>query len=384
MDLKTVRKSFPVTDKAIFLNHAAIGPSPIPVIDECKKWMVHYKTYGDMYFPDLDQMLEQLNEYSKTTGNFINAKNPEEEIAFSYNTSYGLSAIAEAIEWKTGDKIILNDLEYTSNSYTYQVLARKFGLEIDVIQNKNGILPLEAFHDVINSDTRLVAISHVQFSNGFRIDLKELAKLAHENVAHLIVDAIQSCGAIPIDVQSQNIDYLVAGGYKWLLGSMGTSFLYIKKELAEYLNPSFIGSMSDSDPLNLSHHSYLHAVGANRFQASIGYHAILIAKAIEFLDNLGIKNIFHQIMELTELIIEHVQDESSFCLQTPIDNYNQRSGIVNFTCPDGKKIVDKLRKLPFPIVISYREGGIRISPHCYNTEEEINTCLETIKTLSPK
>ncbi len=384
MDLEYLRKLFPVTDKAIFLNHAAIGPSPIPVIDECEKWMVQYKTYGDMYFPSLDQFLEQFNEYRKTTGNFINANNPEKEIAFSYNTSYGLSAIAEAIEWKTGDKIILNDLEYTSNSYTYQVLARKFGLEINVIQNKDGILPLEAFIDVLNSDTRLVAISHVQFSNGFRIDLKELAKLTHENEAHLIVDAIQSCGAIPIDVQSQDIDYLVAGGYKWLLGSMGTSFLYVKKEIADGLNPSFIGSMSDSEPLSLSHHSYSHAEGAKRFQASIGPHAVIIAKAIEFLDNIGIKNIFHHIMCLTDLIIEYIQDESSFNLQTPIENISQRSGIVNFTCPNGDKIFDQLRKLPIPIVISYREGGIRISPHCYNTEEEILTCLETIKTLSSK
>ncbi|MHA1967474.1 MAG: aminotransferase class V-fold PLP-dependent enzyme, partial [Candidatus Hodarchaeales archaeon] len=110
MNLEKIRQSFPITDRAIYLNHAAIGPSPEPVINECEKWMVHHKAYGDMYFPDLDEMLEDLENQRQITGKFINAKCPNDEIAFSYNTSYGLSAIAEAIEWKTGDKIILNDL----------------------------------------------------------------------------------------------------------------------------------------------------------------------------------------------------------------------------------------------------------------------------------
>ena len=384
MDLENLRKEFPITEKAIFLNHAAVSPSPTPVIEECQKWHVHHKTYGDLFFPNLDMMLEGINEDRRTVGKFINARFPEEEIAFTYNTSYGLAAIAEGIKWGKGDQIIVNDLEYTSNSYTYQALAEKFDLELEVIPNINGILPMESFTQKIDEATRLIAISHVQFSNGFRIDLKELAKICHEKGAQVIVDAIQSLGAVPLDVQKQDIDYLASGGYKWLLGPLGTGVIYIKRELAESLNPSFIGSMSDSNPLNLSHHPYTPAHGAKRFQASIGPHTLLIARAVKFLDDLGVENIFAQIMKLTDLIIEFVENESSFQLQTPVESKQQRSGIVNFSCPDGEKIVDQLRKLSIPIVISYREGGLRLSPHCYNTEEEIQTCLETIKTLSAK
>ena len=381
MDIKNLRKLFPVTDEAIFLNHAAISPSPTPVIDECNKWLVHHKTYGDMYFPNLKKILEGIDEDRKIVGKFINAKFPEEEIAFTYNTSYGLAAVAEAIQWVKGDKIVINNLEYTSNSFTYQALAKKFGLNLEVIPSVNGVLPMESFSQKIDHSTRLVAISHVQFSNGFRVNLYELSKICHENNAHLMVDAIQSLGAIPVDVQKQDVDYLASGGYKWLLGPLGTGFIYIKRDLAELLNPCFVGSMSDANPLELSHHPHSPARGAKRFQASLGPHTILLAKAIEFLDNIGIENIFTQIMRLTDLIIEFVEEESSYQMNTPNEHKEQRSGIINFSCPNGEKIVNQLRKLPKPIAISYREGGLRLSPHCYNSEGEIQTCLETIKSL---
>ncbi|UCG00872.1 MAG: aminotransferase class V-fold PLP-dependent enzyme [Candidatus Heimdallarchaeota archaeon] len=381
MNLENLRKAFPVTEKAIFLNHAAISPSPTPVIEECRKWLVHNKMYGDMYFPNLAKILDGIDEDRRIVGKFINARFPEEEIAFTYNTSYGLAAIAEAIKWSKGDKIVINDLEYTSNSYTYQALTKKFDLILEVIPNVKGVLPIEAFEQIIDQSTRLIAISHVQFGNGFRVDLSELGKICHENGAHLLVDAIQSLGAIPLDVQKQDVDYLASGGYKWLLGPLGTGFMFIKRELAESLRPSFVGSMSDANPLDLSHHPHFPARGAKRFQASLGPHTFLLAKAVQFLNDLGIENIFAQIMKLTDQIIEFVEEESSFQLQTPIENKHQRSGIINFSCQNGEKIVDQLRKLSTPIAISYRQGGLRISPHCYNTSEEVQICLETIKSL---
>ncbi|MHA1973456.1 MAG: aminotransferase class V-fold PLP-dependent enzyme, partial [Candidatus Hodarchaeales archaeon] len=322
-------------------------------------------------------------KYRKIIGKFINAKEPENEIAFTYNTSYGLSAIAEGINWQKGqDKIILNDLEYTSNSYTYQALAKKFDLDLEVVKSEDGILSLESFEEVVDNSTRLITVSHVQFANGFRINLEELAKIAHGKDALVIVDSIQSCGAIPIDVQKMDIDFMAAGGYKWLLGPLGSGFIYSKKELAEELNPSFIGSMSDSNAMDLSHHIYKPGEGVKRFQASLGPNALLLAEAVKFLDNIGITNIYNHIIKLTDLIIEFVEETSDFELQSPVENLDNRSGIINFTCPKSKEIVVKLRKLPKQIAVSHREGGIRLSPHCYNTIEEIQEALVTIKRLS--
>ncbi|WP_455463604.1 aminotransferase class V-fold PLP-dependent enzyme [Candidatus Hodarchaeum mangrovi] len=383
MNITQLRENFPVVEKAIYLNHAAIGPSPLPVQDLTQKWMVHHKTYGELYFRPLNQMYEEINKDRRTVGTFINAQFPEEEIAFTYNTSYGLAAIAEGIDWRKGqDKIILNDLEYTSNSYTYQVLAQKFDLGTSIIRNKNGILELDDFN--LDQDTRLVAISHVQFGNGFRINLEELAKIVHEVGAYLIVDAIQSCGAIPIDVQKMNIDFLVAGGYKWLLGPMGTGFIYVKKDLANHLNPSFVGSMSDMNPMNLSHHDYVPGTGAKRFQASLGPNSTLLSEAVKFLADIGINNIYHQIEKLTSLIIDIVLNTPEFILQSPIKQKSMRSGIINFKCPRAKEIVSELRYLPKKVAISYREGGLRLSPHFYNTEDEIIESLEQIRKLSQK
>ena len=377
-----LRENFPVTEKAIYLNHAAIGPSPNPVSDEVQKWMVHHKSYGDMYFSPLNQMYEAIDKDRKKIGFLINAKYSEEEIAFTYNTSYGLAAIAEAIDWKEGESIILNTLEYTSNSYTYQALAKKNKLKLKVINHIDGQLSLEQYKEVLDQSSRLVAISHVQFSNGFRTDLKELSSLVHDAGAEIIVDGIQSLGAVPLNVQETDIDYLAAGGYKWLLGPLGTGFLYVKKELTENLNPSFIGSMSDAVPMNLSHHNYQPGPAVKRFQASLGPASYLIATAAEFLTNVGIDRIFKHIIFLNDLIIEFVKARPSFELNSPVDSLSTRSGIINFSCPNAEVIVTKLRKLEKPIAVSYREGGIRISPHCYNIKSEIQKCLETIDELS--
>jgi selenocysteine lyase/cysteine desulfurase len=377
-----IRDYFPVIDKAIYLNHAAIGPSPKPVTEEVQKWMVHHKSYGDMYFSPLNIMYEDLNKDRDVLGRLINARTPRDEISFTYNTSYGLAAIAEAIPWKKGDSIILNYLEYTSNSYTYQALARKFNLRVKTIPHIKGVLPLEKFQAVLDHTTRLVAISHVQFSNGFRSDLETLATLAHEVGGEIIVDGIQSLGAIPLDVQKTNIDYLAAGGYKWLLGPLGTGFLYVRRDLAELLQPTFIGSMSDSSPMNLSHHHYIPGPSAKRFQASLGPSSYLLAVAADFLLDIGIDKIFKHLLNLTDMIIDFVNDNSNFIMNSPVDEVKHRSGIVNFSCPNAEAIVTRLRKLDKPIAVSYREKGIRVSPHCYNTEEEVQTALEAIKRLS--
>ncbi|MHA1993864.1 MAG: aminotransferase class V-fold PLP-dependent enzyme [Candidatus Hodarchaeales archaeon] len=377
-----IRDFFPVVNKAIYLNHAAIGPSPKPVTDETQKWMVHHKTYGDMYFSPLSQMYEDLNEDRDIVGKLINAQAPRDEISFTYNTSYGLAAIAEAIPWEEGDTIILNYLEYTSNSYTYQALARKFNLKIKTIPHINGVLPLDKFQAALDQTTRLVAISHVQFSNGFRTDLETLTSMVHEVGGEIIVDGIQSLGAIPLDVQKTNIDYLAAGGYKWLLAPLGTGFLYVRKDLAEHLQPSLIGSMSDATPMNLSHHHYVPGPAAKRFQASLGPNATLLAVAVKFLLDIGIDNIFKHLLNLTDIIIEFIQNTPNFELNSPVNDIKNRSGIINFKCPHAEEIVTRLRKLDKPIAVSYREKGIRVSPHCYNTEEEVKTCLETISQLS--
>ncbi len=379
-----LRPLFAVTEKAIYLNHAAIGPSPRPVTNEVIKWSVHHKAHGDMYFSPLDQMYKEIEKDCQEVGKLINARNPTKEIAFTYNTSYGLSAIAEAISWQEGDRIILNDLEYTSNSYTYQALAKKNKLELKVISHSNGELLTEDFSEQLDSKVRLVlvALSHVQFSNGFRADLDELIPLIHDNGAQIIVDGIQSLGAIPLDVQKTNIDYLASGGYKWLLGPLGTGFLYVREDLTEELNPSFIGSMSDATPMNLSHHNYEPGPAARRFQASLGPNAMLLATAVKFLTDIGIERIFSHIINLTDIIIDFVQDTSSLELISPINKMINRSGIISFKCEGAEKVVKRLRKQETPIAVSYREGGIRISPHCYNTHDEILKCMETAHQIN--
>ena len=133
--------------------------------------------------------------------------------------------------------------------------------------------------------------------------------------------------------------------------------------------------------MNLSHHTYQPGPAVKRFQASLGS-GYLLAVAAEFLTNIGIEKIFDHVISLNDLIIEFVNERPSFEQKSPLDNLSTRSGIINFSCSNAEAIVTKLRKLEHPIAVSYREGGIRISPHCYNIKSEIQTCLETIDELS--
>jgi selenocysteine lyase/cysteine desulfurase len=140
--------------------------------------------------------------------------------------------------------------------------------------------------------------------------------------------------------------------------------------------------MSDSSPMNLSHHHYIPGPSAKRFQASLGPSSYLLAVAVNFLLDIGIDNIFKHLLNLTDVIIDFVHDNPKFIMNSPVDDVKHRSGIINFSCPNAEAIVARLRKLEKPIAVSYREKGIRVSPHCYNTEEEVQTSLEIIKELS--
>jgi len=370
-DIQKIRERFPVTRSKVFLNHSAYSPLPQPVVDVMKKY-------------NEDLCLFEINEKDYSLGQEFFAKlvdAKKDEIALVPNTSTGLNIVANMLEYPKGSNVVTTDLEYPSVVYPW--LKKRLGAEVRYVKNVDGKVLVEDIERAVNDKTVAIAISHVEYVNGFRHDLKALAEIAHEHEAYLVVDGIQALGAIPVDVKKDAVDFLTSSCYKWLLGPAGAGYLYVRKELVEKFEPPFIGWASvnpevfdtiefwDIWQLQLSKTASRFEVGSPSFISFVG-----AAVAIQLLLEVNIENIQKRVLDLTEIVIDFVKD-SSFRLTTPEDR-ECRSGIVHFLADRAQKRAEKLKQKG--IIISARSKGLRVAPHFYNTEEEIERLIRELKT----
>jgi len=220
-NIEKIRENFPIVKNKVFLNHAAHSPLPKPVVESMKEYL---QRASEFWFSEVD-----LEEPKRLFAKLINAT--PEELAFVPNTSTGLNIVANMLGYDEDSNIVTTDLEFPSVVYPW--LTKRLGVKVRYVRNINGKVPMEAFENAVDDNTAAIVISHVEYANGFKNDLKFLSKLAHDHNAYFVVDAIQSAGAIKVDVKNANVDFLTAGCYKWMLGPTGIGFLYVKKELIE-------------------------------------------------------------------------------------------------------------------------------------------------------
>ena len=369
--LEKIRELFPIVQNRVFLNHAAQSPLPRPVADAVHKYVEDYANFG---FSSLEE-----EGYGKALfARLIGAK--KEEIALVENTSVGLNIAANVLRYPPGSKVVTTDLEYPSVVYPW--LRKSLGAKVHYVKNVDGKILFEEVEKAVDDTTVAVVVSHVEYVNGFRNDLRALSQIAHEHGAYLIVDAIQSAGAIKIDVKKDDVDFLATACYKWLLSPPGAGYLYVKEELIENFEPPFVGWASvkqeifetldfwDIWSLKLSETASRFEVGSPSTISFVGATA-----AIKMLSDVGIEKIEERILKLTSHLIEGVKN-LGLKLQTP-EEKQHRSGIVNFQIANPKEVVRNLRSKG--IVVSARARGIRVSPHFYNTETEIETLVDTLR-----
>ena len=370
-DMESVREQFPVTKNKVFLNHAAESPLPKPVADAVHKYVEEFSNFGE-------SSIELEDRGKSLFAKLINAK--PEELAIVENTSMGLNIAANLLRYPPGSKIVTTDMEYPSVVYPW--LRKSLPVKVHYVKNVNGKILLEDMEKAVDDNTVAVVISHVEYFNGFRNDLGAISEIAHEHGAYVIVDAIQSAGAVKIDVKKDDVDFLTCACYKWLLGPPGAGYLYVKRELVEKFEPPLVGWLSvkpevfetidfwDIWSLKLSETASRFEVGTPSFISIAG-----IIQALKMFLDFGMENIERRILKLTDYLIETVKD-LGLKLQTP-EEKQYRSGIVNFKISNPKELAEKLNGKN--IVVSARSHGIRVSPHFYNVEEEIDTLMEEVK-----
>jgi len=297
------------------------------------------------------------------------------EIAFTRNTTQGLNIVANGIRWEPGQNIVTAHTEFPANVYPWMNLQR-LGVEVRFTPVRdNRILP-EDVMSMVDAQTRLVALSAVEFSTGYRNDLAAISKFCHQRGIYLSVDGIQSLGALPFDARAYNVDFVSAGAYKWLLGPVGVGFFWCREELIEELEITCVGlgSVVDSDDY-FRYDSPLHT-DARRFEEGSLNHVGLAGfqASVETLLEVGIPNIEKRLHDLTNYLIEGLHARGCEIV-SPIDTWEERSGIVSFRSKNIPSEALHQKLADAGVIVSLRGGAIRVSPHFYNTEEEIERLL---------
>lgn len=369
--MEDYREYFPIVDEKIFLNHAATSPLPLPTLNAMKD-VLDKRRYA-MYKIDVSSIFDKAREL---VAKFINCSSGE--IAFLQNTSQALNIVANGLRLNSNNTIVTDDIEFPSVSYPW---LNRGDVEVKFVKNSDGMIPLNRLLDEVDLNTRVIAISHVIYSSGYRFDLKRLRKLIGNKII-LCIDAIQSLGAIPIDVRDIGIDVLASAAYKWLLGPIGISILYINRRLFEEIKPTIVGWFSSRNieeasfnPLEIKY-----ATDARRYMSGNISPIPLIGllKSLEFIMEIGINNIAESIRKITTHLIDRLSEFKNIRIYTPRE-WSMRAGIISFKIIDknNEKIVEKLAEKN--IIVSHRMFGIRVSPHFYNTIDEIDKFVKELE-----
>ena len=373
MDFRDIQKEFPIKTKMVYLNNASIGALSNRVIAAVNDFMNDVRDNGRNHYPQWCEFADTV--IKDRVAKLIGADKCE--IAFVKNTTEGILIVANGIDWKGGDNVIIADIEYPSNVYCWMNLERR-GVEIRWIKAREGRILGEDIEHLINNRTRLVSLSAVQFSNGFRLDLEKVGEICWRKGIFLNLDAIQYLGALHLDVSNYHIDFLSAGGHKWLLGPIGTGIFYCRKESMERLHPWNVGYHSVDKPEDHLDYDLTFRATAGRFEeAIVNFPGIWgLDAAINIILELGTKQIEKQILQLTSFAIDGLESKN-YQIVSP-KGEGERSGILSFRHPHlpTQAIFHRLQEANIHLAI--RNEALRISPSFYNDREEIEAMLNAL------
>ncbi len=368
------RRRFPVTERYAYLNHASRGPLSPPA------FAVIERVAREMLLVHPDQQAEMARDFRdarRSMADLIGA--PEGSTAFVPNDSAGLAMAAGSLPLRAGDNVICARGEFPANIYPWLNLTRR-DIEVRFIEpGPAGVTP-DQVREIMDSRTRILALSWVNFSNGARIDTAALGSLCAERGISFVVDAIQGVGALQLDLAG--IDILVCGGGKWTLSPQGGGFIYIRPDLIANLQPDHVGwlSMAAHADLerfdDLTQYSFDLAQDARRVET--GSNALLAQLAMgascTYLHGLNIARIETRIVQLCDYLIEGLQ-RKGIPVTAPVAG-GLRSGVVCFAADDPAVTVRQL--IERDVIVSLREGNIRVGIHFYNNEEDVDRLLDAL------
>ena len=371
--LQDMRKLFPLLETKTHLDVAFKCPLSNRVVQTMHDFLADYQRTGG----DKKSWLQMVERARAVFAQMIHAE--PEEIAFVKNTSEGLNTIAWGIGLKPGDNIILNDLEHTNNIQPW-LNQQRFGVEIRWIRNQDGRILPEAVNALMDERTRIVAISSVQYKNGFRTDLKGISEVCRKADALFVVDAIQHLGVLLLDAPYCHVDVICCGGHKFLLGPHGIGVMYVSNSCVDRIIPPFVGlNAMNAVVLSGKHFAEQKIVfgkDARKFEyAYMNFVGVagLMASA-EMLMEVGIDAIERHVLSLNQALVQRLRQHGANIL-SPLGE-RECSAILTIKLKDPKHFESAM--INEGVIATVRDGTLRISFHLYSTIEDLNPLMECL------
>jgi cysteine desulfurase/selenocysteine lyase len=369
-----LRALFPITERSIYLNHAAVSPPPVPTIQAIQSQLQDVAENGSLNYRSWVAVKEQAR---KLAAEMIGART--EQIAFMRNTSDGLSTIANGLPWSRGDNLVTFRKEFPSNIYPWLRLREAFGVEVRMCEERDGRIDLDELTGLIDSKTRVVAISQVQYASGFRANLERVGRAARRHDALLVVDMIQAMGVVPTSVEAELVDVAAAAGHKWLLAPEGVGILYLSDRARERLKPTLVGWISVPNPEDYENFEQEWNRGALAWETGTGPSALIhgLEASLRLLLETGVERIAGHLEQLTDYLCQRLQDRDYQIVSSR--QASEKSQIVCIRHEAGLSSMALYAHLRTSNIITAPRGDrLRVAPHLYNTFKDIDELITAL------
>ena len=369
-----VRRQFPALDTYTYLNSAAVSPIPRAAVEAVNSQLNDVANHGSEHYND---WIETKGRARTLLASMMSVRG--EQVAFMRNTSDGFAAVANGIEWKPGDNIVSFEGEFPSNFYPWRMARDRFGVELRLCPERNGRIDLDEFIGMIDSNTRLVAISAVQFASGFQADLERIGRAARNVDALLAVDIIQALGAKGFDLPAQHVDIASGASHKWLCAPEGCGFLFVSDRAREMLEPAFVGWISVETPWDFADREQPFKPNALAYESGTGASSLFygLEQSLKLLTETGLEKIDAYLLQLTDQLCESLVGNNYDIVSSRAPG--ERSAIVCVQHKGGMHCNEIAKRLQEQnIIVSPRGDRLRISPHFYNNSEDIDRLIEAL------
>lgn len=377
-ELLQYRAEFPILQKKTYLNSCSLGALSRRSIDNLHTFMETWNEWGAHAWYDI-----WLGEIARVRQKFAHLIGAQlHEVAIAPNVSTALSSIATALDYSTRNKIVMADMDFPTLAYQWLVKERQ-GVVCRFVESPDRVYtPPELFEREVDEQTALVATSRVFFTSGYIQDVRAVADIAHKKGAYLLIDDYQGTGQIPLNVIAQDIDFLVTGTLKWLLGGPGLALVYIREGLLPLVQPTVAGWFGHREQFEFKTREFAFRPEATRIEMGTpAVPTIYTANGgLDIIQEIGVEQICERTRYLTNDLITQARNRG-WLVRAPLEP-ERRSSIVMLEFERPEQIVEELLKRD--IIVDKRPGLVRVSPYFYNTKEENDLVINAIAEILEK
>jgi selenocysteine lyase/cysteine desulfurase len=371
---ESIRSLFIALQNYTYLNSASVSPLPSTAVNAVIDQMMDVASHGSLNYP---QWLRHKESARSLLAGMMNVQ--PEQIAFTRNTSDGIATVANGLAWRQGDNIVSFENEFPANFYPWRRIRDEYGVELRMCPEREGRIDLDEFCSLIDHNTKVVAISAVQYASGFKADLERIGRAAREVDALFVVDVIQALGAMAFDLPAQYVDVASGAGHKWLCAPEGCGFVYLSDRARERVKPTLVGWISVETPWDFVDKEQPWRPNALAWESGTGTSSLFygLEQSLKLLTDTGLDRIESFVNGLADQLCDGLagKDYDIVSSRAP----GEKTSIVCIRHRNGHTSNDVASALEKQkIIVAPRGDRVRVAAHFYNNSEDIDRLLEAL------